>query len=85
LFTPDDRLQQEAEGGLVELFVGCDGGVGVEEEFSPHRNHPGVTGQLLELREGRKTLHELDGYGKAPSVPDAATMPNGASLNVLGN
>jgi hypothetical protein len=83
LFSPDHRLQQEAEGRPVKLVIGGDRGLGVEQELPPHRDHPSLPGQGLEFWEGRKELHDSHGRETDPLGVPGPNPPAGARLNVL--
>ena len=84
LFSPDHRLQKEAEGRPVELFVGRDRSIGIEEKLPPYRDNPRITGERQELREGREKLHDLDSCGDGSASPFGGILPTGARMNVPG-
>jgi hypothetical protein len=83
LFSPDHRLQQEAERGPVELVIGGDRGLGIEQELPPNRDHLSLAGEGLEFWEGRKKLHDSHGREMDPPRVRRPKPPAGARLNVL--
>jgi hypothetical protein len=85
LFSPDHRLQKEAEVRFGQLVIRSNRGRRVEEELQPYGDHTGVSGKLAEVGERGEVLHRGTENGGRIASQAKENIWVGVEMNVLGH